>query len=302
VICAAILLVPMAAAPAHAQGRLVDEDGYRVDALRGVAVWARPYARDGAVLMRRIDGRTSRIPRVKPIASPIGMDLGIDRNGRLVLVYGRCDLGGSCRGPFIVDVRRGGERRLTVQTRRGCVPGPTASVWRRVTAFTLRCGDDSSGVYMVDDGRLRRLIPLTFSEAKYAEIDLTARYVSHYRDIASTGKERCRSELPPSPPRYKVSEVHAGPDRVWWLRELVGDWGGGESELVSAAVGPDCQLTLLGNPRPLDPLRLRSSPPLADGLAIDRNTLYLTGEGIGVTISELPPEATATPSPEQPGG
>jgi hypothetical protein len=90
-----------------------------------------------------------------------------------------------------------------------------------VTAYTLRCRDDSSGVYIARNRRVRRLIPLTHSEAKDAELDLTAGFVAVGQMIASTGGPRCRSELPPSPPGFEVSEVQAGPGRVWWIREQV---------------------------------------------------------------------------------
>ncbi len=263
--------------------RTLDSGGRQVDVLRGVMTWWRQHDDDSpGPLMRRIGGRNTRIPGAPSAFDVRGLDLGVDRSGRVVLVYGRCDRG--CRGPFVVDVRRGGERRLNVPARRGCKPGITASAWRDLIAYGLRCRDGRSGVYLARDGRARRVLPLSFDAAKDPKLDLTARFVIAAGQIIATGEPGCSAFVrAPARPNFYVAAIDAHPDRLWWIRERVEDEGGADSELVTAAIDPGCRVRPLGDPLPLAG-RFPLQPPFADSLAVTADGFYVASSEIGLVF------------------
>jgi hypothetical protein len=284
-LAAGVIGVVGAVEPARARPHLLDPAGGQVDALRNIVIWGRHDSERG-ILMRQVDGRESRIPGTVAGLNIMGPDLGLDRSGRVVIVYGRC--ANRCQGPFAADVRGGGRRRLVLPTRRGCKPGVTASVWRQRIAYALRCSDGGSGVYLARGDRVRRIAKLSHSEAKSPSIDLVESHVRVNRQIYSTGKKPCVVPFgEPERPDYGTSAIDLHPRRAWWIREQVGAYGGGNSELVRAAIGPGCRVRRLGEPLSLDAL-IDSQPPLATTLAVAGNTFYLDPLDAGVQYARLP--------------
>jgi hypothetical protein len=104
----------------------------------------------------------------------------------------------------------------------------------------------------------------------------------------STGETICELLFrEPARARYESSAVEVNGGRVWWIRELVGDFGGGDSELLTAALGPACRVRRLGEPQPLGGV-LPSQPPFADSLAIAGNTFYVGTLDEGLLVGRLP--------------
>jgi hypothetical protein len=79
---------------------------------------------------------------------------------------------------------------------------------------------------------------------------------------------------------------------VWWIRERVGDFGGGDSELLTAALGRGCRARRLGNAQPLAGV-LPSQPPFASSLAVVGERFYVATLDEGVLSGPLPDARTA---------
>jgi hypothetical protein len=193
-LAASVLGLATLAEPAAAQRvQTFDARGRQIDVLGEVTTWVRSRGPE-SFLMRRIAGRTSRIPGTRKGLNLHGADLGVDRTGRLVLVYGACR-SGACHGPLIVDVRRGGDRRREVPARRGCEPGVTASVWRDRIAYGLRCRAGGSGVHLAQDGRTRRVLELGYDEAMTPRLDLSAEHFVIGARVFSTRGTICEVDF-----------------------------------------------------------------------------------------------------------
>jgi len=271
----------VSAAGAQALKKL-DEHGESVDVLRGVATWARnPPGYGTTVLMRRIAGRTSRIPGVPVLTNYDSLDLGIDLAGRVVLVYDRCH-GGICRGPYVVDVRRGGPRLLPLPRRRGCEPGRTASVWGDQIAYTQRCRGEGSGVYLVRGRRARLVQALSADRARNPGLDLNSRYLLLGSEVFSTERPRCRAAVP-SRPGFSIDVIDAHADRVWWVRAIQGFDDESDTELVSAAVEPGCVIRPLGSLYPLPDVW-----SFRDSLAVAGSRFYIGALDAGISTGALP--------------
>ena len=281
----------MALTPKAASGQgmtTFDQRGSDIDVLRGVTVWQREGRKFGrSRLMRQLGGNTSRIPGTRGFTSVHELDLGIDRAGRVVLVYDRCH-GGVCRGPYVVDVRRGGPRVLRLPRRRGCVPGFTASMWRDQIAYTQRCRDGGSGVYLARGGRAHLVHELSFSAAKDRRLDLNSRFLLSGSDIYSPAGRPC--QVPPrrpTPERYGITAIDAHANRLWWIRERENIVEGGfiDPHLVTAAVGPGCTVQPPSAPRPL------TGDLFPSGLAVAGDKIYIDDVTSGIVTGPRPPPA-----------
>ena len=193
----------------------------------------------------------------------------------------------------MVDVRRGGERRLRLPVRRGCSAPKVASVWGTRLAYTLICprsGHD--GVYVTRAGAARRILRLTGG----VEVDLGPRYLLASRQnsvwVAAISGRSCRRRLaePDSPPGVAYRDAHLVGDRAWWLHEVVEDFGGGDVLLAGAVLGPGCTVTAAERPRDLGGIVFE---PWSEDFGLDGPTLYValefgTGAGLRSRSPELP--------------
>jgi hypothetical protein len=266
--------------------------GAGVDALDGAVVWA---ARAGGrpALMRRLDGQVSRIPGVRRVRADSGfrsLDLGENRQGRVIAVYiANCQLRRRCEGPFVIDVRRGGERRLTLPEHPGCATVKSMSVWHERVAYALRCpGSGNSGIYVARSGRARRVIALTDAEMQLIpSVDIGPGLVAAAADplgvrVASTEAHAC-SAVVAAPNGDDLVALHVSRGRVAWVREVRGDFGGVSTTLERRAIGPDCTATSMGAPVPLN--ALVGGEAFVDSMAISGRTLYVSADGTIFTTS-----------------
>lgn len=266
--------------------------GASVDAVRGVMIWQQ-QVRGIPVLMRRVDGRTSRVPGMRPVRPDSGfrsLDLGEDEKGRIVAVYIlNCQLRRRCEGPYVADIRAGGERRLALPKHRGCATVKSVSVWRDQIAYALRCpAAGRSGVYVARNGRTRLVIPQTSGAAGEASLaDLGPGFVAAVSDglglqIGSTDAPRCRATVVAGG-GDDLGPVAVTRGRITWVREVRGDFGGVQTTLERRAIAPNCTPTPLGLPRELN--ALVGDEAFVDGFAIVGKTLYVSADGTIFTTS-----------------
>src|SRR5512132_758101 len=104
------MLLTAAALPREARAQFADDEGYFLAALRGAVLWGKD-ANGRARLYRRSGRHIARLRGVRPLVT-YDLDLGLDRRGRVVAVYHRCNFEGACGGPYLADVGTGRERRL----------------------------------------------------------------------------------------------------------------------------------------------------------------------------------------------
>jgi hypothetical protein len=254
--------------------RVVDPKGGSVVALRGTLVSMRASNKTGRTsLFRRVRGRFQRVPGIRPLIG-LDLDLGIDRRGRPVGVYHRCDYGGACSGPYIFDVRAGGERPLRIPQRRGCRTSKgEASVWRDQIAYTRSCPGGGSGVFVVSgDGRPRRLFRSSARDAMSINVDLIRGFARVGTRVVSTGARRCEVSPPPPPPDFEVGPSYLTPAGVlWWVEEDVGEYGGAVTTLRSAKVGRGCSMT---PPTPPVSLDAYNDDTFFESISVDAGRLY----------------------------
>jgi hypothetical protein len=276
-----------AALASAAPAAVLDPDGVNVGALRDTVVWE--GVRGGrAALIRRIGGRASAIPDVRrgPLTEdPLdggrfsGLDLGLDRLGRVVATYRFCGLT-RCGGPRVVDVRAGAEQRLRVSRPARCFSIRALAHWRTRTAFALGCrGRGRSGVYLTSGGRAR-LVRTDAAEAVDLGPGLLAWATADGVWVASPGAAGCRKAVVRLASEANHVDVHVTPGRVWWGFSTAADFGGSESVYGTAAVGPGCAVS---GTRTID-----SFPGLdwATGtFAVDGPNVFVAGRETGGLVS-----------------
>jgi hypothetical protein len=290
-------VVPVAGAPSQPPPlRTLDAEGINVDALRGVVVWE--SQRGGrAALVRKVGGRRAmaipgarRLPWSGDILSSgsfRGLDLGLDRRGRVAATYEVCGRL-RCSGWRDVDARSGRERRLTVPTPPGCRVWSAVTRWRaRVAALLLCRGTGRSGVYVADGRHTRLVRGLSDARARAGDVDLDLTghllvgMTANRIWVASLDRPRCRSRDVRLPGWVNLAEVQAAPGRVWWGISVAGDFGGSASEFATAAVGPGCAIT--------EKERISSFPELdwsSGSFAVDGPTVYVAGRETGGVVSQ----------------
>lgn len=267
--------------------RVLDDKGGNAVALRGVVIWGRYNNRTGrTVLVRRVGGHVSPIPGVRPLINYNSLDLGLDRRDRVVAVFHRCDFRGACTGPYVVDVRSGGERRLRLPVQVGCKTSKgSASMWRDQVAFTRSCRDPrGNGAFLTTrDGSVRRLFPLSPLAAKFTYLNLVPGFVAVGVTLVSTGRQTCRTIAATAPPEFKIGPSNLTPSGIlWWVEEDIGDFGGANTVLKSAAIGPDCSVTPRGSPKSLNRY---NDGTLFPGFSVDGATIYFGN--LAVPLAEI---------------
>jgi hypothetical protein len=276
--------------------------GLNVSALRGVVVWE--GRRGGrSVLMRRVNGRSSRIPGVRSAPLPPDLiipgsfrnvDLGLDRRDRVVAVYQRCGFSArTCRGPFVVNVRSGGERRLALDVPTGCGRSFSerpfsVSVWRDRVAYAWNCGRGrSGGVYVARDGHSRRLMALP-PAARWGIVDLAGRLLAGATDdgiwVASGTVPGCRTVVASLPRNVDNVGVVAQRRGVWWGFSTAGDFGGNINDFASVTVGSRCAV-IARQALSFDAFGELNS--FTGTFAIDGSTLYVADAEAGVRAGPL---------------
>jgi hypothetical protein len=268
--------------------RVLDPDGVNVGALRDVIVWE--GARGGrAALIRRIGGRPSAIPglrRGELIDDPLdtgrftGLDLGLDRRGRIIATYRFCGPE-RCGGLRVVDVRSGAERRLRVARPRRCDSVGALARWRTRTAFALGCrGSGRSGVYLARGRHARLVRALPAVRVVDLGPDVLAWATAGGVWVGSPGVPGCRATVVRLPRTANNVDVHVTPGRVWWAFSTAADFGGSEFQYGTAAVGPGCSVS---GTRTIDSL-----PELdwATGtFAVDGPNVFVAGRETGGLVS-----------------
>ena len=285
---AALVVAASSAAPAAAPPvQVIDRNGVNVGALGDIVVWE--GTRGGRpALIRRIDGRASAIPGVRrggvldyrfDPGRFRGLDLGLDRRGRVVASYRFCNP--SCGDPRVVDVRTGGERRLRFARPRHCPGLGAVARWRTRTVVSLFCPERSSGLYLAHGGRAR-LVRAMASSNPVVDLgpDVLAWATSAGVWVASPGAPGCSTPVVRLPDRAIQVDVHVTPGRVWWGFSTARNVGGGEFTYGTAEVGPACSVS--------EPRTVTTFPELGWAnrtFAVDGPNVYVAGRDSGGLVS-----------------
>jgi hypothetical protein len=278
---------------ARAETRVIDANARDVDASDGVVVWVRDSGRR-TVLIRRVAGRVSHIPGVRSAGSFPELDLGRDARGRVLATYRRCDSSNRCRGPFVVDVRRGGERRPALHVPRFCRRPREASLWGARIAYLLSCPRKArSRGYFFLAGRhsadgLAPGAPYTLAPAPRdlgPSIFLSAISPGELGMFTLRGSPSCRTRVARLEAEGSVfQDVALIGTRAWWLHQTPSGASGATTMLEAATLNnSDCSVA---RRRAWD-LTAIVGDRTARSFAVDGGSLFLLVDGKGAIAVPL---------------
>ena len=144
---------------------VLDDHVAGVYALRNTLLYGRYEDHGGSLWpatdrrwMRVVGGQRRRVHGIPQGATPFS--IGLDRAGRVVVVLGRPDLGGTQVSRWwLYDVVRDVARRLKIPTRSGCVIRSVA-IWRDRMAYQEDCRPNVSHVVLSHERRNTRLMKI----------------------------------------------------------------------------------------------------------------------------------------------
>jgi hypothetical protein len=149
----------------------------RYESRHGEQRWARDRR-----WMRVVAGRRRRVHGLPTGAAPFS--IGLDRDGRVVVVLGRPDRRATRVSRWwLYDVVRDTARRLRIPARTGCVIRSVA-VWRARLAYEQQCSDVSS-VVLTDERRAQRLMRVQGNVARIMLRDRSLAVIDAYGGDAS---------------------------------------------------------------------------------------------------------------------
>jgi hypothetical protein len=131
-------------------------------------------------------------------------------------------------------------------------------------------------VYLTRGERTRKLVRLRYGTAFDPRLEIEDGLVNVGLRIFPVSRGPCRRWVvgEETRPGYGTSTVDVQRGRVWFVRERVEAYGGGDSELVTAALHSDCRVQLLGEPVGGFP----EEPMLAYSVAVDGDDFYVGTE------------------------
>jgi len=148
-----------------------------VTALSGTVVWV--SGEFGAQrLMQSTPEGTGAVRGAPQASSYRSLDLGLDRDGELVLTYERCSTPHACK--VLRDDLAGGRASLRNLTLRNCTVGSAVSQWRSRIAYGLYCvkgrfaDDKRSGLYVKSGSAAPRRLALPRDAARIGITTISA--------------------------------------------------------------------------------------------------------------------------------
>ena len=304
-----LLSVACLALPASvsAQDTLVvaDPAARQVSALDGTIVWVSGPFGSQRLLQRTPDGAIAPVRGAPPARSYRSIDLGKDRDGKLLVTYLRCDTGVACKSLWNdLDGRRATYRKLAPPK---CQISTAVSQWRARLAYGLSCSGSQAnrkrtGLYTKNGARRPVRLPRPKAAVRFG-----ARFIESV-DLRGTRVAAVAADIY----EYSFSQTVGGSG----MRSFLAAASEGESEasargLAIQSASTHWTLTLsehAGDPNEAVLLRRQGgcvqrerliSPPDAPqqdfeaiDVAVDGTTLYLIRPGRGGIVSH-----TFTPDP-----
>lgn len=300
---AACLALP---ASASAQDALIAPDpaAQQITALDGTIVWVSGPFGSQRLLQRTPDGMIAPVKGAPLSRAYRSIDLGKDRDGRLLLTYLRCDTSSACKSLWNdLDGRRATYRKLTLP---GCSISTAVSQWRARVAYGLFCTGSAAnqkrtGLYAKNGSRPIVRLPRPRDAVKFGVRAIESVDVRGER-VAAVAADVYE---------YSFSQTVAGRD----MRSFLAAASEGESDASArglAIQSPSTHWTLTDSTHSGDPNeallfrqrgdclqreRIVSAPNAtqqfeAIDVAVDGTTLYLIKPGSGIV------RHTFTPDPE----
>src|SRR5262245_38708628 len=285
---------------------VADPAAQDVTALDGTLVWVSGAV--GAQTLMQHDAAGDRpvmgAPRTQSYRS---IDLGRDRNNKLVLTYVRCSGSGACA-----------VRRDDLHTHRASFKGlqPTRcslttapALWRSATAYGLLCHKrgsrafdaSRSGLYVKIDGRSARRLAIPAAATRAGATSIThvdvrgTRVAAVAADVWAFAFSQKTSARAMQPARVATSEGDgdervAGmalgtPSTLWTLTDS--SYAGDPNRARISRLASGC-LTWETMTNPTGPAEADRYP--ATGLAADGAALYLAVPGTGIVMHDFAPQ------------
>lgn len=300
----ALLAFPATASAADA---LVAPDpaAEQVAALDGTIVWVTGEFGRQRLMQRSPDGTISVVKGTRQARDYRHVDLGRDRDNKLLLTYLRCDAGGPCQALWNdLDGRRATYRNLALP---GCRVDTAPAQWRTRIAYGLFCTGSTanrkrSGLYVKSGSRKPVRLPrpkdaVRFGITNIADVDLRSTRVAA---VAADIYE------------YSFSQTTAG--RNMASAFVAASEGESDAHVRGIALGrANVHWTLtnsihVGDPNETTIFRQQgeclqrerlvsasgSEEFLATYLAVDETTMYLVVPGTGIVIHTFTPDPTLT--------
>lgn len=308
-LAAACLALPASAA---ARDTLVvaDPAARQLSALDGTIVWVSGPFGSQRLLQRTPDGTIAPVRGAPPARAYRSIDLGRDRDGKLLLTYLRCDTGVPCTSLWNdLDGRRATYRNLAPPT---CQISTAVSQWRARLAYGLSCSGSQAqrrrtGLYTKNGARRAVRLPRPKAAVRFG-----ARFIESV-DLRGTRVAAVAADVY----EYSFSQTVGGAG----MRSFLAAASEGESEASArglAIQGASTHWTLIlaehaGDPNEAVLVRLQGgcvrrerliSPPDAPqqdfeaiDVAVDGTTLYLIRPRRGGIVSHTFAPDPALPCP-----
>ena len=304
-LAAACLALP---ASASAQDALVAPDpaAQQITALDGTIVWVSGPFGSQRLMQRTPDGTIAPVKGAPLARSYRSIDLGKDRDGRLLLTYLRCDTSSSCKSLWNdLDGRRATYRKLTLP---GCTIGTAVSQWRARVAYGLFCTGSAAdrrrtGLYTKNGSRPIVRLPrprdaVRFGVRSIESVDLRGERVAaiaadvyEYSFSQTVGARDMRSFLAAASEGESDASARGlaiqSASTHWTLTTSTHSGGPGEALLFRRR--GDC----LQRERIISPPSATQDFEAID-VAVDGATLYLVRPGRGIVRHTFTPDPQLT--------
>ena len=303
-VASALLAIP---ATASAADTLVAPDpaAEQVTALDGTIVWVTGEFGHQRLMQRIPDGTISVVKGTREARDYRQIDLGRDRDNRLLLTYLRCDADGPCQALWNdLDGRRATFRNLA---RPGCRVDTAPAQWRTRIAYGLFCTGSTAnrrntGLYVKSGSRTPVRLPRPADAARFGirtitDVDLRSTRVAavaadvyEYSFSQTTAGRDMRSAMVAASEGDSDAHVRGialGRANVHWTLTNASHAGDPDEAIIFRQEG-DC----------LQRERLVSAPT-AEGfpatyLAVDERTMYLVVPGAGIVSHTFAPDPAPT--------
>jgi hypothetical protein len=163
-VIAVLALLALAPAAARADTVVADPAAQQVAALNGTIVWV---SGDSPQTLMQHDASGDRPVQGAPAAPYYrSIDLGLDRDGRLVLTYQRCSSPSRCA--VRQDDLHGHRTSMSVRLPSGCTMSVAPARWQTRTAYGVGCRTSSrSGLYVKTGSAPARRLPRPHDAARF---------------------------------------------------------------------------------------------------------------------------------------